>query len=132
MSRFDFGASESKVIVRIPASTAWLIVGVSAAASMAETASPSTLREIASSIFRFWSGISAFCGPDHEASQPYFALARSIPTPIGSQNGEIPLEMMAIVTFCPEEAPGGGLAGGAAGAGPLAGGPLARLRPPLR
>src|SRR5436305_3888035 len=130
MSRFDFGASESKVIVKIPASAAWLIVGVSALASMAETASPSTLRETASSIIRFWSGICAFCGPDHEASHPNFAFARSMPTPIGSQNGEMPLVMMAILTFCPDEAPEGGAADVLAG--PPGGGALDCWPPPLQ
>src|SRR5438876_562989 len=95
---------------------------------MAETASPSTLREIASSIFRFWSGICAFCGPDHDASHPYFAFARSMPTPIGSQNGEIPLVTIAIVTF----GPGEGAAEVLAGADPPPGGAVSCWLPPLQ
>src|SRR5205807_8841209 len=98
----DLGASESKVIVRIPASTAWLTVGVSAWASMAETARPSTLREMASSIMRFWSGICADAGPAHEAWHVYFAAARFMPGFMGAQHGEMPLVMIWMVTGVPE------------------------------
>src|SRR5436190_12652834 len=101
----------------MPASTAWLRSGVSAAASMAETARPSTLLAIASSTMRFWSGICALGGPDQEASQPYLAAALSIPTRIGSQNGETPLVMILIVTFWVEVVPGGAPPGGGTAAG---------------
>src|SRR5262249_27366428 len=92
-------------MVRIPAATAWSMVGVSAAASLAETARPSTLLEIASSTMRFWSGICALAGPDQEASHPYFCAERFIPTCIGSQNGDTPLVMILILTFWVEVGP---------------------------
>src|SRR5260370_39209126 len=75
---------------------------------MADTARPSTLRETASSIIRFWSGIWAEAGPCQEASQPNFSLARFIPEAMGSQNGEMPFVMIAIVIFLPAVVPAGG------------------------
>src|SRR5947208_407737 len=88
--------------------------GVRAAPSMAEIARPSTLLETASSTMRFWSGIWALAGPDHDASQPYFFAARSMPICIGSQNGETPLVMILILTCCAEVVPAGGPPGGGA------------------
>src|SRR5947209_7005638 len=65
------------------ASIAASMDGVMAGASMADTARPSTLLEMASSISCFCSGICAFCGPDQVASQLNCLAARSIPIAIG-------------------------------------------------
>src|SRR5687768_12670837 len=71
----------------------WMI-GFDASGSMHESAMPSTSLAIAFWTSCFCAPTSDCCGPVQSASMPSSAAALSIPTAIGSQNGEIPLVMI--------------------------------------